>query len=334
MAHSPVSALILAAGKGTRMKSGKAKVLHEAFFAPMVHHVLDATTSLDLDDIVVVVGHQKESVQAALSGYVVSFVSQDVQLGTGHAVMAARDILAPRGGSVLILCGDTPLIRTATLKDMLAAHECSSTVLTVMTTELDDPTHYGRIIRKGDGSLQGIVEEKDATPEQRAICEVNAGIYCVDVAFLFSALEGVGTDNQQGEVYLTDIVAIANRSGLPPRPFLCVDKEEILGVNSRVELAEAHACLQRRRNLQLMADGVTLLQPETVNIEKTVLIGNDSVIAPHVRITGNTVIGQDCFIDSFSDIRDCRIGDGARIGSLSFLEGRSIVPGEIVLPRS
>jgi len=334
MSQSPVSALILAAGKGTRMKSDKAKVLHEVFFAPMIHHVLDAVAPLGLDATVVVIGHQREKVMSALADYRVLFACQDKQLGTGHAVLAARELLQARGGTVLILCGDTPLIRTVTLRDMLAEHACSDAVLTVMTTELDDPTNYGRILTDDRGGVQGIIEEKDASPVQRSIREVNAGIYCVQVDFLFQALREVGTDNSQGEVYLTDIVGLAHRSAQQVRRFLCVDPEEVLGVNSRIELAVAGARLRERRNRQLMADGVTLMQPETIAVEETVLVGNDTVVEPHVRVTGATVIGRDCLIESFCDIRACQIGDGVRIGAFAYLENCSIPSGETVPPRA
>ena len=250
MGGKEVNALILAAGKGTRMKSDKAKVLHEVLAVPMVHHVIDAVIPLNPARIVLVVGHQHEAVRAALAGYVVSLVMQQEQLGTGHAVLAARDLLSGRNSQVLILCGDTPLIRTETLRAMLEVHGKSGATLTLMTTELDDPTGYGRVLKGPDGAVQGIVEEKDATEAQRRIREINAGIYLVEAGFLFAALDQVGTDNAQGEVYLTDIVGIAANTGVLVRTFHCANPEETMGVNSPIELAMANARMQARRGQQ------------------------------------------------------------------------------------
>lgn len=246
MKKKELKALILAAGKGTRMKSDKAKVLHEVLAAPMVHHVIDAVTPLQPARIVLVVGHQHEAVRAALAGYNVTFALQEEQLGTGHAVLAARNLLSGRDVQVLILCGDTPLIRTATLRAMLQAHAASSAMLTIMTTELDNPTGYGRVLKGPDGAVQGIIEEKDATAAQRLIREINAGIYLVEADFLFGALDQVTTDNAQGEMYLTDIVGIAANNSVSVRTFCCADPEETLGVNSPAELALANARMLAR----------------------------------------------------------------------------------------
>jgi bifunctional UDP-N-acetylglucosamine pyrophosphorylase/glucosamine-1-phosphate N-acetyltransferase len=327
-------AVVLAAGKGTRMKSDRAKVLHEVFFAPMVHHVLEALQPLFLAGTYVVTGHQHEAVEAALVSYAPSFVYQETQGGTGHAVLMTEAELAGRQGTVLILCGDTPLIRPETLQGMVAAHEAGGSSLTVMTTVLENPTHYGRIVTDKVGRVVAVVEEKDATPEQRQITEINAGIYCVDIAFLFAALKGVGTGNAQGEMYLTDIVAIANRDGHQVNRYVCADCFEVLGVNSRVELAQAHASLQMRRNVELMLAGVTLIHPETIAIERSATIGRDTVIQPNVTISGPTEIGQGCRIDASVTIRGCRIGDGASIGPLCVLDGATIAPGEQVPPHT
>ncbi len=247
MGEKEVNALILAAGKGTRMKSDKAKVLHEVLTAPMVHHVIDAVIPLHPARIVLVVGHQHEAVREALAGYNVTFALQQEQLGTGHAVLAARHLLPALDAQVLILCGDTPLIRTETLRAMLQDHAASGASLTIMTTELDNPTGYGRVLKGVDGGVHGIVEEKDASEAQRRIREINAGIYLVEVAFLFAALDQVGTNNAQGEMYLTDIVGLAVNAGVVVRTFRCADSEETLGVNSPTELALANARMQERR---------------------------------------------------------------------------------------
>lgn len=334
MEYSDVSALVLAAGKGTRMKSDRAKVLHEVFFAPMIHHVVEAVDSLGLGKVVVVTGHQREQVEKSLSDYDVVFAEQKEQLGTGHAVLAGEHILKNRGGSVLILCGDTPLIQTDTLKELLIDHTAKKAELTVMTTVLDNPTNYGRVVTAEDGAVARIVEEKDATSAELRICEVNTGIYCAANRFLFDTLRQVGTDNKQGEVYLTDIVEIAGRAGHAVNRYICNDPEEVLGVNSRVELARAHASLSLRRNTELMLAGVTLMKPETISIEKTAMIGRDTTIYPHVLISGNSVIGSGCTMHPFTVIKDCRIPDGISVGSFSCLMGCTVPEGEDVAPNT
>lgn len=330
MSRSNISVVVLAAGKGTRMKSRKAKVLHEVFYAPMVTHVLDALVSMDIDEIVVVAGHQHEKVERSLKHYPVKFAYQKEQLGTGHAVLSAEDVFVNKSGAVMILCGDTPLIQTETLNDMLESHFSQSSKLTVMTTLLDEPTNYGRIITDLNGSVQRIVEEKDACAEEKNIKEINAGIYCAESDLLFSTLKKVGTNNKQGEVYLTDIVQLANESGINVNRYLCADADELLGVNSRVELAEAHRSLQMRRNRELMLNGVTLLQPETICIEKTVLIGKDTVINPNTYISGKTVIGENCFIGLNVCISNCRIRENVRMEPFSLVKDAEIDANKVV----
>ena len=241
------SALVLAAGLGTRMKSSRAKVLHEVQSKPMILHVMDTIKNLSLDHTYVVVGHQKAKVAALLDGYQASCIIQEEQLGTGHAVLCAEEELRSIGGTVLILSGDVPLIRAETLQAMLAEHAQNEPVLSLMATTLDDPTNYGRIVRNNQGGLQGIVEEKDASAEQKEIKEINAGIYCAEISFLFEALKKVGTDNKQGEIYLTDIVKIAIDAGLGVDVFSGASSEEVLGINSRHELAAANEYLQHRK---------------------------------------------------------------------------------------
>lgn len=332
MRYQNTYALVLAAGKGTRMKSDKAKVLHEAFYAPMIYHVLDAVVALGLEKTIVVTGHQKAELEGSLQSYDVLFAWQEKQLGTGHAVLAAEEILAGRKGTVLILCGDTPLIRAETLGEMLEKHVAGSSALTVMTTTLDDPSNYGRILADAAGNVLKIVEEKDASASEKDIKEINAGIYCIDTSFLFSALKTVGTENSQGEMYLTDIVEIAKKQEQTVQKFHCADAEEVLGVNSRVELAQAHRVLQQRRNRELMLSGVTMVQPETISIEKKVTIGRDTLIQPNVVITGLTSIGTNCAIGPFAFIRDCRIGNGVKVGPFSCLEEARLVDEEEALP--
>jgi len=244
--NHPVNALILAAGLGTRMKSSRAKVLHELMGKPMILHVLDTVEKLNLDHIYVVVGHQREKIAELVSGYQADCLVQEEQLGTGHAVLCAEDELQNKGGTVLILSGDVPLIRAETLKAMLNGHLQKRPALTLMTTTLAEPANYGRIVRDSQGRLLGIIEEKDATEDQKKIKEINAGIYCAEADFLFKALKKVTTDNRQGELYLTDIVKIAIDDGLPVDIFSGAGSEEVLGVNSKAELAAADRWLRNQ----------------------------------------------------------------------------------------
>ncbi|HWH71798.1 MAG TPA: NTP transferase domain-containing protein [Candidatus Sulfotelmatobacter sp.] len=330
-ANPKISALILAAGKGTRMKSTKAKVLHEVFFAPMLHHVLDAVQPLTPIQTIIVIGHQGEQVKAAVKDYPVVFAEQQQQLGTGHAVLAAEEHLRKvENGTVMILCGDTPLIRTETLGRMVAEHFAQNNPLSVMTTVLADPANYGRIITDESGNVLRIVEEKDASPAERKIREVNAGIYCVDTGLLLGALWKVDSGNKQGEFYLTDIVGIANREGHAVSRFLCPEPDEVLGVNSRLELAQAHAGLQQRRNRELMAAGVTILQPESTFVEKQVVIGCDTVLHPGVHLQGATVVGSGCSVGPYAMLQGAVVGDGARVGGFSWLVGTQVAVGESV----
>ncbi|MDF1577991.1 MAG: NTP transferase domain-containing protein [Desulfurivibrionaceae bacterium] len=324
MKNTQIKAVVLAAGKGTRMKSVRAKVLHELFFAPMLHHVIRAIAPLNLLEIVVVTGHQAEVVEKSLADFEVSFARQERQRGTADAVSAAEAGLADFRGTILILCGDTPLVRTETLRAMLEAHRAAEAVLTVMTTRMDDPANYGRIVTDQQGDLLRIVEEKDASVAEKGINEVNAGIYCVDSAFLFGGLRGIGSNNRQGEFYLTDLVEIARAEGLAVNRHVCEESLEVLGINSRVELAEAHAILQKRRNHQLMTAGVTIIGPDSVDIALEVEIGADCEVGRNVLISGRTVIGRGCRIGPNTVIRDCRIGDGAVIGALCCLENREV----------
>jgi len=322
--NSSVIGIVLAAGKGTRMKSDIPKVLHEVFFAPMAHHVLDALQHLSLSKTIVVTGHQNQRVEAALAEHAPLFVFQEKQLGTGHAVLACKEALARHNGTVLILCGDTPLVRPETLRLFLQRHQQEGAQLTVMTTVVPDPTNYGRIISDVHGRIVGIVEEKDADQKQKNICEVNAGIYCVESELLRDALQRLGTDNKQGELYLTDIVGIATADGAKVQKYVCADSDEVLGVNSRRELAEAHRVLQYRYLQGLMDSGVTIIQPENVSIASSVAIGRDSVIHPFVSISGNTRIGTGVTIESFVTIHDSTVGDRVNVSAYCHLRNVSI----------
>lgn len=317
-----IVALVLAGGKGTRMKSERAKVLHEVFGHAMIHHVMDAVFGAGVGQAVLVVGHQREAVKTCLGALpTVNFAVQEEQKGTGHAVLVAQETLPADAGTVLVLCGDTPLIRSETLVKMIDSHQQSGGLLTVMTTILDNPTNYGRIVSGADGSIARIVEQKDATPEEREIGEINAGIYCVERRFLYEALAGVDCNNSQGEMYLTDIVGIAGERGLVVGRFCCEDAREVLGVNSRIELAMAEAKLRETKNIELMAAGVTLVDPATTYVAKEVVIGRDTVLQPCVHISGKTVIGEECRVGPFAVISDCRIGRGASVEAHARLAG-------------
>lgn len=329
-----LSIIVLAAGKGTRMKSAKAKVLHEVFFAPMVHHVLRATGPLKAGRTVAIVGHQREAVEATLAAFPVVTVYQEEQLGTGHAVQIAQPALAGDCETVMILCGDTPLIRTATLAAMYTSHIENTADLTVMTTLLDNPTNYGRILTDSSGGVLRIVEEKDATAEQKKIREINAGIYCVNRQFLFDALAQVDTNNSQGEVYLTDIVAIAVKAGKKVESYVCPYPADVLGVNSRVELAQAHSELQQRRNVEIMLSGVTIQAPETVSIAPAAAIGRDSLIMSGVQIQGTTRIGAECVLGHGAIINNCTLGDKVEVGPYAVLHDCQLADNARVAPHT
>jgi len=305
------------------MRSQRAKVLHEVFFKPMLHHVLDATGQAGIHHQVVLVGHQRDKVLASIAEYKHTPVIQEQQLGTGHAVLCAEAACAG-SEQIMILCGDTPLIRAETLEAMIQAHAANDSTITLMTTRLDDPFGYGRILSDAQGNIQAIVEQKDASPKQREIQEINAGIYLVKRDFLFQALKGVGTDNSQGEVYLTDIVAIANSAGHTVQAFHHPRAIDVLGVNSRIELAQAHQELQRRHNQALMLEGITMYGPETTLIAPGCTIGPDCIIQAGVQILGKTTVGAEVNIASGAVLEDCHIGDGVVVGANSVLHNSSV----------
>jgi bifunctional UDP-N-acetylglucosamine pyrophosphorylase/glucosamine-1-phosphate N-acetyltransferase len=326
--------VILAAGKGTRMKSEKAKVLHHVFYAPMLHHVLTAVKPLRADKTIAIIGHQRSDVERSLAGFDVVPCVQEEQLGTGHAVLCAEQIIGSKKGTVMILCGDTPLIQTETLKEMYAQHLAHGGPLTIMTTLLENSTNYGRIITNNVGKVLSIIEEKDASPEQKKIREINAGIYCVDVDFLFPILKMIGTNNSQGEVYLTDIVLIATEQKHPVEKHLTSRPLDVLGVNSRIELAEAHKELQMRRNRQLMLEGVTMHDPATISIAPEVKMSRDVILYPGVHITGHSVIGENCTLKTGAFLKDSILGENVSIGAYSYLERCAIEAGKDVGPHS
>jgi bifunctional UDP-N-acetylglucosamine pyrophosphorylase / glucosamine-1-phosphate N-acetyltransferase len=316
----PINVLILAAGLGTRMKSARAKVLHRLGSRPLIAHVLDAALALDPEQIVVVVGHQAEQVEAAareaLAGRGAErlrFVTQAEQRGTGHAVMSARASLAGARGALVVLYGDAPLIRAETLRRLVAEHERGAHAATLLTTEVADPRGYGRIIRDGGGSLERIVEEKDATPAEREVREINPGFYCFEVGALLPALDRLTTRNAQGEYYLTDIPELLRRGGGTVGTVFHEAAEELLGINTRAELAAAWGRLRRATLDRLMAAGVTIVDPDSTYIDAGVEVGADTVIHPQVVIEGASRLGRECEIYSWTRLTNVEIGDNCRV---------------------
>jgi bifunctional UDP-N-acetylglucosamine pyrophosphorylase / glucosamine-1-phosphate N-acetyltransferase len=316
-----IAAIVLAAGMGTRMKSDLVKVMHPLAGPPMIAWPVAAALEAGVEECVLVVGHQAEKVEKFFAGrHEIDFALQSEQLGTGHAVACAVPKLPDTIGTVVILCGDTPLLTAATLRGMLVSHHSRGAVLTVMTANFSDPFGYGRIIKGADGKVLRITEHKDASAEERLIGEVNAGVYCVDRRFLESAVAGLGNDNAQGEYYLTDIVRKAADQGLICLSYPVADAQEISGVNDRVQLAEAARVLRGRINRELMLSGVTMIDPQSVYIDRGVVVGRDSVIHPGVTITGKTEIGERCVIGQGALIESCRIASGVVVKAGSVME--------------
>jgi len=328
-----VCAIVLAAGKGTRMKSSLAKVLHPVFHKPMVGHVVETLKALPMvEQTLVVVGHQRQAVQAVLAPYGVGFAVQQEQLGTGHAVLVCQDDIDPALDTVLILCGDTPLLSPQTLTDLFATHGEQQAKLTILTTKVAEPANYGRVVSDQHGQVMAIVEEKDASEEIRAINEINAGVYCVDRHFLFASLAEVGTDNAQGEVYLTDIVAMACEQKLPVARYVCEDSGEVLGVNSRYELSLADDVLQNLFIRQLQDDGVSIQRPATVAIHPSAKIGPDTTIASGVTVAAGVSIGAGGVIGAHCYLQSTIMGEGVEIGPGSLLIGAELNDGDKVAP--
>ena len=318
--------LILAAGKGTRMKSDLPKVIHKVNGIPMVKKILNELEKLGTEENILILGHKKEEILKELGE--IKYAVQEEQLGTGHAIMQAENLLKDYEGDVMILCGDTPLLRHETLKAMYEAHKKSGVATTILTSVYENPFGYGRIVKDGE-KVTEIVEEKEADEETKKIKEVNAGVYCCNAKELFAALKKVTNNNEKGEYYLTDIVGIQVGEGKTVASFVLEDNREILGVNSKVELAEASKILRERKNTSLMEEGVILIDPASTYIEETVKIGKDTVIYPTVMLQGNTVIGENCEIIGCTRIIDSTLGNDIRIES-SVIE-ESIVDDKVTM---
>jgi bifunctional UDP-N-acetylglucosamine pyrophosphorylase/glucosamine-1-phosphate N-acetyltransferase len=313
-------ALILTAGEGKRMKSSIPKVLHPILGQPIISYVVEEVKKISPENIVLVVGSGSDDVKKALESDRLSYVSQSRQLGTADAVMSSRRKLDGYEGTVAILCGDSPLIRHETLRKFINTHKKSKSLLSILTAKVSNPYGYGRVIRDGSGKITAIVEEKDATPSQRIVNEINSGMYCVETGFLWKALDQIDKKNNQEEFYLTDIVGIASRSGIEVTGFNLNVEEEIIGINNRVELSHAEELMRKRINEKLMLSGVTILDPEQTYISPQVSIGKDTVIYPQSFIYGKTRIGKRCKIGPSVWIEDAKIKNDSIIKFSSYME--------------
>ncbi|WP_339263448.1 bifunctional UDP-N-acetylglucosamine diphosphorylase/glucosamine-1-phosphate N-acetyltransferase GlmU [Solibacillus sp. FSL W7-1472] len=309
-----IFAVVLAAGQGTRMKSKLYKVLHPVCGKPMVEHVIDHISSLNVERVVTVVGHGAELVKETL-GNKSEYVLQEEQLGTAHAVQQAEPILSGLSGTTLVVCGDTPLIRPETMQALLDQHASQNAKATILTAVTDDPTGYGRILRDEHGQVSQIVEQKDATSEQQLVKEINTGTYCFDNEALFEALKLVKNENAQGEFYLPDVIEILQKQGETVAAYVTENFDETLGVNDRFALSQAEELMRARINERHMRNGVTIINPISTHISADAVIGSDTVILPGVIIEGKTVIGEDCKIGPNSHIVDSHIGNATTIHS-------------------
>ena len=323
-----IDILILAAGQGTRMKSRRAKVLHRAGGRSLIEHVVEAAHAITSPErITVVVGHQADQVKALLKRTGVRFAEQTQQKGTGHAVLCARDVVSRDAELLMVLYGDTPLLSSATLGALAESQRRSKAAATVITTDLDDPTGYGRAILDAQGNLEAIVEHKAASPEQLLVRCINSGIYCFRAAALWKHIDEIHCDNPAGEYYLTDIVAVLRAAGETVAALHVSDTTELLGINTRIELAEVDRILRGRKVRELMLSGVTIEKAETVSIDSQVRIGMDTVIEPFVRILGDTEIGEDCRIGAGAIIEGSRLGSNIEVQPYTLIRSAEVGMG-------
>jgi bifunctional UDP-N-acetylglucosamine pyrophosphorylase/glucosamine-1-phosphate N-acetyltransferase len=326
-----IGVIILAAGLGKRMKSRLPKVMHPLSGKPLLSHVLATARRLKPEKVAIIVGHGAERVRQACHNDV-TWVLQEQQLGTGHAVFCAKKSFGEFSGDILILSGDVPLISERTLNAIIQGHRHDNASLTLLTASLEQPRGYGRVLRHADGSIAGIVEEKDATDVQQQINEINAGVYVASAPFLFSALEKIENRNEQGEYYLPDTVAIALKHGKRVATVNAEDAREVMGINTREELAQMEKILQERINRKWMDNGVTLRDPNTTYIDIDVVIGKDTVIGPNTQLRGNTVIGERCQIDGSAFLTDVQIDDEVHIKFSVVMTSSRVASGAIIGP--
>jgi bifunctional UDP-N-acetylglucosamine pyrophosphorylase/glucosamine-1-phosphate N-acetyltransferase len=333
MAAAETHVVVLAAGQGTRMRSECPKVLHRLAGRALLDHVLAAAASLAPSTVTLVVGHKADAVREHVSGHLgTSTVLQEPQLGTAHALQQAEPVLAGRAGTLVLLSGDVPLLRAETLQRLVETHRGVNAAATVVTATVERPYGYGRILRSADGRITRIVEERDASPRERKIREINGGIYAFDLAPLFDSLRTIASKNAQGEFYLTDLTAIYRRRRLPVETLMVANPDEIRGINSRTELAEVSRIVRQNKNEELMAAGVTLVDPATTYIDSGVEIGPDTVIHPGVTIEGQTHIGAACEIQGHVRIVDSTIGAHVTVNNFCLIVGATVADGAAIGP--
>ena len=324
--ENDIMAIVMAAGKGTRMKSKKSKLVQKIYGKEIVKRAVENAEKAGVHEIIAVVGYMKEEVMGVL-GDSVKYAFQEEMLGTGHAVMQAKEYLKGKKGKVLVLNGDVPLIRPETLNKLLEKSMENKEYATLLTAIYDNPTGYGRIVRDEGGNIEAIVEEKDTTPSQKEIKEINAGIYCFDIEELLKALDKITPNNAQGEYYLTDVIQIMNEKGLKTGALIVEDNTEILGINDRIQLEMLTKVLQMRINTEHMKKGVTIEDVNNTYIYDDVEIGMDTVIHPNTTIKSGVIIGEDCEIGPNAYIREgCKLANRVKIGS--FVEIKKAIIGE------
>jgi bifunctional UDP-N-acetylglucosamine pyrophosphorylase / glucosamine-1-phosphate N-acetyltransferase len=326
--------VLLAAGKGTRMRSELAKVLHRAGGLSLVEHVVHACQALKPAQLLVVVGHQAEEVSAVVTALDAQTVLQQPQRGTGHAMQVARRAIRKSAKFAIVVPGDAPLLRTETLAALLDTHRRGEAAATILTAELNDPTDYGRVLRDSEGRVQAIVEEKSATPEQRAIREVNSSIYCFTLAKLWPCLNALRPENAHRELYLTDVIGLLRRQNERVLAYVAADSQEILGCNTRAALADVDRIFRARKAAELMESGVTIYLPESVVIDPEVTAGPDTIVEPGVQLLGKTRVGARCKIGTGSILLDSRIDEEAVIAAYSVLDSCRVWPKAKVGPFS
>ena len=328
-----IASVILAAGKGTRMKSDLVKVLHPLLGHPMLHYTVDLSLNhIEAEKTIVVVGHQADQIQERFKDLKIEFALQEKQLGTGHAVLQVLPLLHGFTGTVLILCGDVPLVKAETLKSFINTFLENDSTIAVLTAVVKDPSGYGRILRGEEGWLEKIVEEKDASEEERLIREINTGIYCVRSTFLIEGLKEIGKENAQGEYYLTDLAEVARKRDLRCSAHMVADPVEVMGINTRVDLATATEVLRQEKVKELMLSGVTIINPRATYVDRAVEIGKDTTLYPNCTLQGRTRIGERCVIEPNSKISDTEIGNGVTIRSCSVINESRIEDGVTIGP--
>lgn len=329
--NDELAGVVLAAGKGTRMRSALPKVLHPLCGRPMLYYPLETARRAGFKRLKVVIGHGADQVREAFADQQLHWVEQTNQLGTGHALMCAADTLRGYSGPLLLLCGDVPLLRPETVQKLYDYHRQENAVVTVLSARMVDPYGYGRIIRDGE-QIVDIVEEKDADEDQRQVSEINSGTYLFDAAFVLAALQGLTKNNAQGEYYLTDVVAAAAGAGKVTRALCVEDATEVMGINDRRQLAEAEVLMRWKINADLLYAGVTMIDPTTVYIDDGVELGTDTLIHPNVHLQGKTSIGSHCVIETGVVVTDSRIAAGVHLKAGSVIEGSDIGPDCIIGP--